>query len=309
MHIVKKIKIATRRSPLAIWQAEYVKKELIRNHSDIEIQIVRIQTEGDRFLDAPLFDIGGKGLFIKELEEALLSKNADIAVHSMKDVIVELPKGLEISVIMKREDSRDVLISNQYNSIAEIPGNSTVGTSSLRRQSQLKQVNSNILFEDLRGNVETRIGKLDDGKYDAIILAAAGIIRLGLAERITEFISFSHVLPAVGQGAIGIECRTNDETTQQLIAPLNDKYTSLCVLTERAFSRRLNGGCQLPIASHAVIENNQIKVDGLVARLDGSKVIRLQKIGELEDADKIGSSLAEALLDNGADAILKDYLK
>lgn len=306
---MKKIKIATRRSPLAIWQAEYVKKELIRNHSDIEIQIVRIQTEGDRFLDAPLFDIGGKGLFIKELEEALLSKNADIAVHSMKDVIVELPKGLEISVIMKREDSRDVLISNQYNSIAEIPGNSTVGTSSLRRQSQLKQVNSNILFEDLRGNVETRIGKLDDGKYDAIILAAAGIIRLGLAERITELISFSHVLPAVGQGAIGIECRTNDETTQQLIAPLNDKYTSLCVLTERAFSRRLNGGCQLPIASHAVIENNQIKVDGLVARLDGSKVIRLQKIGELEDADKIGSSLAEALLDNGADAILKDYLK
>ncbi|MAS84014.1 MAG: hydroxymethylbilane synthase [Legionellales bacterium] len=309
MHIVKKIKIATRRSPLAIWQAEYVKKELIRNHSDIEIQIVRIQTEGDRFLDAPLFDIGGKGLFIKELEEALLSKNADIAVHSMKDVIVELPKGLEISVIMKREDSRDVLISNQYNSIAEIPDNSTVGTSSLRRQSQLKQVNSNILFEGLRGNVETRIGKLDDGKYDAIILAAAGIIRLGLAERITEFISFSHVLPAVGQGAIGIECRTNDETTQQLIAPLNDKDTSLCVLTERAFSRRLNGGCQLPIASHAVIENNQIKVDGLVARLDGSKVIRLQKIGELEDADKIGSSLAEALLDNGADAILKDYLK
>ena len=306
---MKKIKIATRRSPLAIWQAEYVKKELIRNHSDIEIQIVRIQTEGDRFLDAPLFDIGGKGLFIKELEEALLSKNADIAVHSMKDVIVELPKGLEISVIMKREDSRDVLISNQYNSIAEIPDNSTVGTSSLRRQSQLKQVNSNILFEGLRGNVETRIGKLDDGKYDAIILAAAGIIRLGLAERITELISFSHVLPAVGQGAIGIECRTNDETTQQLIAPLNDKYTSLCVLTERAFSRRLNGGCQLPIASHAVIENNQIKVDGLVARLDGSKVIRLQKIGELEDADKIGSSLAEALLDNGADAILKDYLK
>ncbi len=306
---MKKIKIATRRSPLAIWQAEYVKKELIRNHSDIEIQIVRIQTEGDRFLDAPLFDIGGKGLFIKELEEALLSKNADIAVHSMKDVIVELPKGLEISVIMKREDSRDVLISNQYNSIAEIPDNSTVGTSSLRRQSQLKQVNSNILFEGLRGNVETRIGKLDDGKYDAIILAAAGIIRLGLAERITEFISFSHVLPAVGQGAIGIECRTNDETTQQLIAPLNDKDTSLCVLTERAFSRRLNGGCQLPIASHAVIENNQIKVDGLVARLDGSKVIRLQKIGELEDADKIGSSLAEALLDNGADAILKDYLK
>ncbi len=306
---MKKIKIATRRSPLAIWQAEYVKKELIRNHSDIEIQIVRIQTEGDRFLDAPLFDIGGKGLFIKELEEALLSKNADIAVHSMKDVIVELPKGLEISVIMKREDSHDVLISNQYNSISEIPGNSTVGTSSLRRQSQLKQVNSNILFEGLRGNVETRIGKLDDGKYDAIILAAAGIIRLGLAERITELISFSHVLPAVGQGAIGIECRTNDETTQQLIAPLNDKYTSLCVLTERAFSRRLNGGCQLPIASHAVIENNQIKVDGLVARLDGSKVIRLQKIGELEDADKIGSSLAEALLDNGADAILKDYLK
>ena len=246
---MKKIKIATRKSPLAIWQAKHVKEELIKAHVDIEIELVSMQTEGDRFLESPLFNVGGKGLFIKELEAALSSNDADIAVHSMKDVVVDLPENLVLPVIMKREDSRDVLISNHYNEIDTIPNNSVVGTSSLRRQSQFRRLCPNAVLKDLRGNVGTRIRKLDDGEYDAILLAAAGIIRLGLSNRITQLVPHGHLLPAVRQGAIGIECRADDMTTQELIAPLNDKDTSLCVLTERAFSRRLNGGCQFPIAA------------------------------------------------------------
>ena len=305
---MKKIKIATRNSMLAIWQAEHVKEQLKENHSDIEIELLRIKTEGDRFLDSPLFNIGGKGLFIKELEEALLSKDADIAVHSMKDVVIDLPEGLEIAAIMRREDSRDVLVSNKFNTIKKISSNSIIGTSSLRRQSQLRNIDSNIQLKDLRGNVETRIRKLDDGEYDAIILAAAGIIRLGLKKRITELVPYSDILPAIGQGAIGIECRSDDIKTKNLITPLGDKNTTLCVLTEREFSRRLNGGCQLPIAAHATIESNQITLDGLVAKLDGSQVIRSSQTGNFEDAEKIGSSLAESLIKRGADVILKNFI-
>jgi hydroxymethylbilane synthase len=303
---VKKIKIATRKSPLAIWQAKYVKEELIKAHVDIEIELVSMQTEGDRFLESPLFNVGGKGLFIKELEAALSSNDADIAVHSMKDVVVDLPENLVLPVIMKREDSRDVLISNHYNEIDTIPNNSVVGTSSLRRQSQFRRLCPNAVLKDLRGNVGTRIRKLDDGEYDAILLAAAGIIRLGLSNRITQLVPHGHLLPAVGQGAIGIECRADDMTTQELIAPLNDKNTSLCVLTERAFSRRLNGGCQLPIAAHALIEDKQIKLSGLVAKLDGSEIIKSEKQGGIMDTESIGSSLAELLLERGADVILKE---
>ncbi len=303
---MKKIKIATRKSPLAIWQAKYVKEELIKAYVDIEIELVSMQTEGDRFLESPLFNVGGKGLFIKELEEALSSNDVDIAVHSMKDVVVDLPENLVLPVIMKREDSRDVLISNHYNEIDTIPNNSVVGTSSLRRQSQFRRLCPNVVLKDLRGNVETRIRKLDDGEYDAILLAAAGIIRLGLSNRITQLVPHGHLLPAVGQGAIGIECRADDMTTQELIAPLNDKDTSLCVLTERAFSRRLNGGCQLPIAAHALIEDKQIKLSGLVAKLDGSEIIKSEKQGDIMDIESIGNSLAELLLERGADVILKE---
>ena len=303
---MKKIKIATRKSPLAIWQAKYVKEELIKAHVDIEIELVSMQTEGDRFLESPLFNVGGKGLFIKELEEALSSNDADIAVHSMKDVVVDLPENLVLPVIMKREDSRDVLISNHYNEIDTIPNNSVVGTSSLRRQSQFRRLCPNAVLKDLRGNIETRIRKLDDGEYDAILLAAAGIIRLGLSNRITQLVPHGHLLPAVGQGAIGIECRADDMTTQELIAPLNDKDTSLCVLTERAFSRRLNGGCQLPIAAHALVEGKQIKLSGLVAKLDGSEIIKSEKQGDIMDIESIGNSLAELLLERGADVILKE---
>ena len=305
---MKKIKIATRKSPLAIWQAKYVKEELIKAHVDIEIELVSMQTEGDRFLESPLFNVGGKGLFIKELEEALSSNDADIAVHSMKDVVVDLPENLILPAIMKREDSRDVLISNHYNEIDTIPSNGVVGTSSLRRQSQFRRLCPNAILRDLRGNVETRIRKLDDGEYDAILLAAAGIIRLGLSNRITQLVPHGHLLPAVGQGAIGIECRADDMITQELIAPLNDKDTSLCVLTERAFSRRLNGGCQLPIAAHALIEDKQIKLRGLVAKLDGSEIIKSEKQGDIMDAESIGSSLAELLLERGADVILKELI-
>ena len=307
---MKKIKIATRKSPLAIWQAKYVKEELIKAHVDIdiEIELVSMQTEGDRFLESPLFNVGGKGLFIKELEEALSSNDADIAVHSMKDVVVDLPENLVLPAIMKREDSRDVLMSNHYKEIDTIPKNGVVGTSSLRRQSQFRRLCPNAILRDLRGNVETRIRKLDDGEYDAILLAAAGIIRLGLSNRITQLVPHGHLLPAVGQGAIGIECRADDMITQELIDPLNDKDTSLCVLTERAFSRRLNGGCQLPIAAHALIEDKQIKLSGLVAKLDGSEIIKSEKQGDIMDAENIGSSLAELLLERGADVILKELI-
>lgn len=305
---MKKIKIATRKSPLAIWQAKYVKEELIKAHVDIEVELVSMQTEGDRFLESPLFNVGGKSLFIKELEEALSSNDADIAVHSMKDVVVDLPENLVLPAIMKREDSRDVLISNHYNGIDTIPANGVVGTSSLRRQSQFRRLCPNAILKDLRGNVATRIRKLDNGEYDAILLAAAGIIRLGLSNRITQLVPHGHLLPAVGQGAIGIECRADDMITQELIAPLNDKDTSLCVLTERAFSRRLNGGCQLPIAAHALIEDKQIKLIGLVAKLDGSEIIKSEKRGDIMDTESIGNSLAESLLERGADVILKELI-
>ena len=306
---MKKIKIATRNSPLALWQAEFVKKELIQAHTDIEVELIGMQTEGDRFLDSSLSSVGGKGLFVKELEESLLRNDADIAVHSMKDVVIDLPENLILPTIMKREDSRDVLISNRYKQINTIPDNSIVGTSSLRRQSQLKRLCPNIILKDLRGNVETRLRKLDDGEFDAIVLAAAGMIRLDLGNRITQFIPNSFLLPAIGQGAIGIECRADDSITQELIAPLNNKETSLCVLAERAFSRRLHGGCQLPIAAYASVEGKKIILKGLVAKLDGSEIIQSEKKGNFYDIESIGISLADLLVERGADVILKEVTK
>jgi len=305
---VKTLKIATRNSPLALWQAEYVKKQLIHAHSGLNVELVSMQTEGDRFLDAPLIAVGGKGLFIKELEQALLNGEADIAVHSMKDVTIDLPDDLALPVIMKREDTRDVFISNNYKQIDDIPDGAVVGTSSLRRQSQIKSLHPAIVLKDLRGNVGTRLRKLDNGEYDAILLAAAGIIRLGLSERITQLIPQSVLLPAIGQGAIGIECRAGDEVVHEMIAPLDDHDTSLCVQTERAFSRRLFGGCQLPIAGQASIIGNEISLVGLVARVDGSEVIKSEQKGSLADSDSIGTVLAETLLECGADEILKELL-
>ena len=306
---MKKIKIATRNSPLAIWQAEFVKKELVKAHTNIDIELIGITTEGDRFLESSLSNIGGKGLFIKELEEALLRNDADIAVHSMKDVVINLPENLVIPVIMKREDSRDVFISSRYNQIDTIPENTIIGTSSLRRQSQILRLCPNVVMKDLRGNVDTRLGKLDKGEFDAIVLAAAGVKRLGLSERITQYIPYPLLLPAVGQGAIGIECRSNDSVIQELIFPLNDVETSICISAERAFSRRLQGGCQLPIAAHALIEGKEIKLKGLVARLDGSEIIQSEQKGDVGNIERIGKLLAESLLEQGADVILEELIK
>ena len=305
---MKTLKIATRNSPLALWQAEHVKQQLIDLHPDLNVELVSMTTEGDRFLDAPLIAVGGKGLFIKELEQALLNGEADIAVHSMKDVTIDLPDELAMPVILKREDVRDVFISNNYKHIEDLPGGAVLGTSSLRRQSQVKALRPEIELKDLRGNVGTRLRKLDDGEYDAIMLAAAGIIRLGLKERITQSIPESVLLPAIGQGAIGIECRVGDTDVNEMIAPLNDRETSLCVETERAFSRRLFGGCQLPIAGQASIIGNEINLVGLVARIDGSEVIKSELSGDIEKRDEIGTALAESLLERGADEILKELI-
>lgn len=305
---MKILKIATRNSPLALWQAEHVKQQLIELHPDLSVELVSMTTEGDRFLDAPLIAVGGKGLFIKELEQALLNGEADIAVHSMKDVTIDLPDELAMPVILKREDVRDVFISNNYKQIEDLPDGAVLGTSSLRRQSQIKALRPGIELKDLRGNVGTRLRKLDDGEYDAIMLAAAGIIRLGLKERITQLIPESVLLPAIGQGAIGIECRAGDTDVHELIAPLNDRETSLCVETERAFSRRLFGGCQLPIAGQASIKGNEINLVGLVARIDGSEVIKSELSGDIEKCDDTGTTLAENLLERGADEILKELI-
>lgn len=305
---MKTLKIATRKSPLALWQAEHVKKSLLEVHSNLSVELVSMQTEGDRFLDAPLVAVGGKGLFIKELEQALLDGRADIAVHSMKDVTIDLPEELALPVIMEREDTRDVFISNTYKNIEDLPAAAVLGTSSLRRQSQSKALLPKISIKDLRGNVGTRLGKLDKGEYDAILLAAAGIIRLGMSERITQFISPSVLLPAIGQGAIGIECRAGDSDIEALIAPLNHKNTALCVQAERSFSRRLFGGCQLPIAGQANIIGNEIELVGLIARADGNDVIKGQLKGNINDVDAIGITLAESLLERGGDKILSELL-
>ena len=305
---MKTLKIATRKSPLALWQAEHVKKRLMDTHSDLNVELVSMTTEGDRFLDAPLIAVGGKGLFIKELETALLEGRADIAVHSMKDVTIDLPDELALPVIMEREDTRDVFISNSFENIEELPTNAVLGTSSLRRQSQIKALYPDIELKDLRGNVGTRLGKLDAGEYDGILLAAAGIIRLGMQERITQFLPHELLLPAIGQGAIGIECRAGDDVVEELIAPLNHKETSTCVHTERAFSRRLFGGCQLPIAGQATINGNEITLNGLIAKTDGSDVVQSELTGSQDDFDNIGTTLAETLLQRGGDKILEALL-
>lgn len=302
------LRIATRNSPLALWQAEHVKQCLLDLHADLDVELVSMTTEGDRFLDAPLVAIGGKGLFIKELEQAMLDDRADIAVHSMKDVTIDLPDGLQLSVIMQREDTHDALVANHFDSLAAIPDGSIVGTSSLRRQSQLRALRPDIRIRDLRGNVGTRLDKLDNGDYDAIILAAAGIKRLGMPERIAQLIDYDELLPAIGQGAIGIECRADDPDIEALIAPLNHRHTQLCVETERALSRRLFGGCQLPIAGQAIIADDTIILTALVARVDGSKVVKAEQHAASDEGDRIGAELAERLLAQGADEILKDVI-
>lgn len=352
-----KITIGTRGSKLALWQAEFVKSELQRLNPGLDIELNKIKTTGDKILDVPLSNVGGKGLFVKEIEEALLRSEADIAVHSMKDVPTEFPDGLHLAVICEREDPRDAFIAQMRSHRGELPPDSggfteknaatkfkiqtfnelplgaKIGTSSLRRSSQLLHVRPDLKIEQLRGNLDTRLRKLDEGRFDAIILAAAGVKRLGWENRITEVLPFNVSLPATGQGAIGIECRTNDEFINRLIEPLNHAETSICVGAERAFLRRLAGGCQVPIAAHARIvvkdiplhtslgkggnragvrsklrnSNSVILImDGLVGSISGERMIRGHIEGKPEDAEKLGFVLAEDVLSKGAKEILDE---
>ncbi|MBW9257048.1 MAG: hydroxymethylbilane synthase [Candidatus Thiodiazotropha sp. (ex. Lucinisca nassula)] len=299
------IRIATRKSPLAMWQAEHVAAELKKAHPGLQVELLGMSTQGDKILDTPLAKIGGKGLFIKELEQGLMADEADIAVHSMKDVPVELPPGLHLAVIMSREDPRDAFVSNNYQNLNQLPQGACVGTSSLRRQSQLAEQRPDLKIKSLRGNVNTRLRKLDDGEYDAIILAAAGLIRLGFEARITALIGAEQSLPAIGQGAVGIECRVDDKRVNELIAPLHHQETATCVMAERAMNQRLNGGCQVPIAGYAMLESGNLWLRGLVGEPDGSKIIRGEVEGSVEEAEAMGVGLAERLLDWGADSILQ----
>lgn len=300
----KRLRIATRKSPLALWQAGYVRSLLEQAHPGLEVELVMMSTQGDKILDSPLAKIGGKGLFVKELEQSLLEGHTDIAVHSMKDVPVELPAGLHLPVVLAREEPRDAFVSHRYARLDALPQRARVGTSSLRRQAQLHAVRPDLDILSLRGNVGTRLRRLADGEYDAIVLASAGLIRLGLAERITQMLETAVCLPAIGQGVIGIECRTDDAVSNALIAPLNDRPTQICIAAERALNARLQGGCQVPIAGHATLQDDTVSLHGLVGYPDGSQIIRGRVVGGAAEAAALGEALAEDLLGRGARAIL-----
>ena len=303
------LRIATRQSPLALWQAQYVKQRLMACHPGLSVELVPMVTRGDVILDTPLAKVGGKGLFVKELEMALIENRADLAVHSMKDVPVEFPKGLGLVTICEREDPRDAFVSNNYDSLDALPAGSIVGTSSLRRQCQLAERRPDLQIRSLRGNVGTRLSKLDKGDYDAIILAVAGLKRLELDDRIRMALPPELSLPAVGQGAVGIECRLDDTRTHALLAPLNHADTALRVKAERAMNTRLEGGCQVPIGSYAELVDGEIWLRALVGAPDGTVMIRGERRGRAEDAEQLGISLAEELLANGARAILTEVYK
>ena len=304
MPLPDRIRIATRESPLALWQANFVKSRLEALHPGLQVDLVGMTTEGDRILGVPLAKIGGKGLFIKELEQAMMDGRADIAVHSMKDVPMQLPDGFAIAAICEREDPRDAFVSNTIACLSDLPEGARVGTSSLRRQCQLRGWRMDLDIRDLRGNVNTRLAKLDRGDFDAIILAAAGLIRLGMGDRIRESIDPLQCLPAVGQGAVGIEVRDGDAAIRELLAPLHHEATALCVRAERAMNRRLEGGCQVPIAGHARLHDGMLTVHALVGSVDGSRQIEETRTGPASDPEALGLAVAERLLADGAADIL-----
>lgn len=301
----KTLKIATRQSPLALWQAEYIRDRLEQLHPQLQVELVTFVTQGDKILDTPLAKIGGKGLFVKELEAALMDGRADLAVHSMKDVPMQLPEGLALAVICEREDPFDAFVSNNYEKFEDLPQGAKLGTSSLRRKSQILKQRPDLEVIDLRGNVGTRLSKLDAGLYDAIILASAGLKRLGLNERIRHSLTAEVSLPAVGQGALGLECRSNDEEILALIMPLMHAETNACVRAERAFNAYLEGGCQVPIAGFATLENQTLSLEGRVGSADGQTLLRSNVQGAAEDAEKLGVQLAQNLLQQGAGELLK----
>jgi hydroxymethylbilane synthase len=302
------LRIATRKSPLALWQAEFVKSELLRHHPGLQVELVPMTTRGDKLLDTALAKVGGKGLFVKELETAMLDGLADIAVHSMKDVPMELPQGLGLEVICKREDPSDAFVSNSFHTLAQMPNSSVIGTSSLRRQCQVRAGFPHLQVRELRGNVNTRLAKLDSGEYDAIILASAGLIRLNMGHRITQKLSSDTSLPAGGQGAVGIECRSNDSQTKRLLAPLNHIDSAICVLAERATNRHLQGGCQVPIACFAELEQDSttLSMRGLVGSVCGSHILTAQAQGHRDNPEELGIQVAKDLLSQGAEKILAE---
>lgn len=305
----KIIRIATRHSPLAMWQANFVKAELQKYYPDLIVELLPMKTKGDKILDTPLAKVGGKGLFVKELEVAILEGRADIAVHSMKDLPVDFPEGLGLTVICEREDPRDAFVSNHYENIDQLPQGAVVGTSSLRRQCQIRALRPDLIIKDLRGNVNTRLAKLDDDLYDAIILAAAGLLRLEMQDRIASYIEPEISLPAVGQGAVGIECRLDDSQTIALLKPLEDAQTRVRVTAERAMNLALQGGCQVPIGSFALLQGDQLYLRGLVGSVDGKKIIRKEITGHKDQAEQLGLTVATQLLASGAKEILAEVYK
>ena len=300
----REIHIGSRGSKLALWQANWVQSELLKNHPNLSIQITTIKTKGDKILDVPLAKVGGKGLFVKEIEDALLEGEIDLAVHSMKDMPADLPQGLTIGAIPQRENPQDVLVSKK-GCLADLPKDARMGTSSLRRASQILFARPDIRIIPLRGNLDTRLRKLDEGDMDAIVLAAAGIRRLGLQHRITEYLDSDVMLPAAGQGALCIEVRTGDESTNALVRELDHAETRTVVLGERTFLHRLGGSCQVPIAAHGRIEDEHFKLSGLVAEPDGSQIYRAEHKGSRDLSGAIGIKLAEKLMDRGAMTIIE----
>lgn len=303
---MKKIRIGTRGSQLALWQANWVKSKLSEWNPGIEVEIHKIKTTGDKILDVPLAKVGGKGLFVKEIEEALLDKKIDIAVHSMKDVPTDLPEGLCISAITEREDPRDALISKNGIKLKELKKGARIGTSSLRRQVQLLNFRDDFKIHQLRGNLNTRMKKLNAGDFDAIMLAAAGVKRMGWEDKITEYLPYDIFLPAIGQGALGIEIRTSDKDIEKIIERFNHRETSLSVRAERAFLKRLEGGCQVPIAAFGTVNTNGVRLEGMVGSIDGKILYRDSDEDKENNIEELGIRLAEKLLNMGADKILKE---
>ena len=301
---MKKIKIGTRGSVLALWQAEWVKSEIEKQDKNFSVELVIIKTKGDKILDVPLAKVGGKGLFVKEIEDAILDGRVDMAVHSMKDVPAEIPEGLFIKTITKRENPYDVLVSKNGETLSKLPQGAKIGTSSLRRSSQILHLRPDIQIVPLRGNLDTRLKKLETENMDAIILAAAGIHRLGFQDKITQYIKTDEMLPAVGQGALGIEVRKNDPQIISIVEKMNDPETHIAVIGERAFLHEMSGSCQVPIAAFATISGSEICLEGMVAQIDGSTLIKEKISGPTEDAQNLGKSLAKRILDLGAKEIL-----
>ena len=302
------LKIGTRQSLLALWQSNHIAACLRKQYPECEVVLKKIVTKGDRILDVPLAQIGGKGLFTKEIEEDLLSGEVDLAVHSLKDMPTVLPEGLCLTAITERANVGDAFVSNKYNSFAELPLGAVVGTSSLRRKAQLLAARPDLTIRDLRGNVDTRLRKLDEGLYDAVILAAAGLERLGHGDRIKDVIPSDVCLPAVGQGALAIECRTDDAEVRQMLDFLNDMPTVYATNAERAFLGLLEGGCQVPIGVHADVEGDKIKIEAIIAALDGSTVLRDTIEGAATDAVALGQELGKKMLANGGQEILAAIL-